>query len=76
MLIQEEGTATSMDHSPDGYGPWGTIYGVIAITNIVIGADHASLEGNPQRLITLLVKHMQSELYAILTCLEIMDNSL
>tara|TARA_B100000401_G_scaffold269014_1_gene183360 strand:+ start:441 stop:1895 length:1455 start_codon:yes stop_codon:yes gene_type:complete len=44
------GTATSMDHSPDGYGPWGTIYGVIAITNIVIGADHASLEGNPAEI--------------------------
>ena len=39
-----------MDHSPDGYGPWGTIYGVIAITNIVIGADHASLEGNPAEI--------------------------
>ena len=38
--------ASSMDYSSNGYGPWGTIYGVIAICNIVIQADHASLEGS------------------------------
>ena len=38
--------ASSMDFSSNGYGPWGTIYGVIAICNIVIQADHASLEGS------------------------------
>lgn len=48
------GTATGMDHSPDGYGPWGTIYGVIAITNIVIGAQDADLEGNQAEIDNIL----------------------
>ena len=38
--------ASSMDYSSNGYGPWGTIYGVIAICNIVIQADAASLDGS------------------------------
>jgi hypothetical protein len=38
--------AASMDFSPNGYGPWGTIYGVIAMTNIVIGVDTSTLEGD------------------------------
>jgi len=38
--------ASNMDHTAQGYGPWSTIYGVIAITNIVIGADTASLTGS------------------------------
>ena len=38
--------SASMDHSSNGYGSWSTIYGVIAICNIVIQADHASLEGD------------------------------
>jgi hypothetical protein len=48
------GTATGMDHSPDGYGPWATIYGVIAITNIVIGAQDADLEGNQAEIDNIL----------------------
>lgn len=38
--------AADMDHNPNGFGPWGTIYGVIAICNIVIQADASSLEGS------------------------------
>ena len=48
------GTESSMDHSPQGYGPWAAIYRVIAITNIVINADHASLEGNPAEIPALI----------------------
>ena len=50
----------SMDFSPTGYGPWGTIYGVIAICNIVIGADHASLEGSQAA-----ISHTVGEAYAL-----------
>ena len=32
-------SSSDMNHSSDGYGPWGTIYGVIAITNIVANVD-------------------------------------
>ena len=35
-----------MNYSPNGYGPWSAIYRVIAMCNIVIQADHASLEGD------------------------------
>ena len=42
--------SSDMNHNPDGYGPWGTIYGVIAITNIVANVDASSLEGNPARI--------------------------
>lgn len=38
--------AADMDHNPNGFGPWGTVYGVIAICNIVIQADASSLEGS------------------------------
>jgi hypothetical protein len=37
---------SDMDYSPNGAGPWTQIYAAIAITNIVIGADHASLDGD------------------------------
>ena len=42
--------SSDMNHNPDGYGPWGTIYGVIAITNIVANVDGSSLEGNPAQI--------------------------
>ena len=41
---------SDMNHPSTGYGPWGTIYGVIAITNIVANVDAASLEGNPAEI--------------------------
>ena len=52
--------SASMDFSPNGYGPWGTIYGVIAICNIVIQADHASLEGDVNA-----INHTVGQAYAI-----------
>ena len=48
------------DLGPNGYGPWGTIYGVIAICNIVIQADHASLEGDVNA-----INHTVGQAYAI-----------
>jgi hypothetical protein len=41
---------SDMNHPSTGYGPWGTIYGVIAITNIVANVDAASLDGNPAEI--------------------------
>ncbi len=41
---------SDMNHPSTGYGPWGTIYGVIAITNIVANVDVASLDGNPAEI--------------------------
>ena len=52
--------SASMDFSPNGYGPWGTVYGVIAICNIVIQADHASLEGDVNA-----INHTVGQAYAI-----------
>ena len=52
--------ASAMDYSPNGYGPWGTIYGVIAMCNIVIQADHASLEGDQNA-----ISHTVGQAYAI-----------
>ena len=49
-----------MDHTAQGYGPWATIYGVIAITNIVIGADGASLTGSQAA-----ISHTQGQAYAL-----------
>ncbi len=43
-------SSSDMNHSSDGYGPWGTIYGVIAITNIVANVDVSSLDGNPAEI--------------------------
>ena len=40
------GTSSSMDYSSQGAGSWSQYYSVIAICNIVIGADAASLEGD------------------------------
>ena len=44
-------TSASMDHASTGYGPWSGIYRVIAICNIVIGADISTLSGD-QALMT------------------------
>jgi hypothetical protein len=52
--------AAAMDYSPNGYGPWGTIYGVIAMCNIVIQADHASLEGDQNA-----INHTVGQAYAL-----------
>ena len=51
---------SSMNHNADGYGPWSTIYRVIAITNIVIGIDETTLGGNPAR-----VQHIKGQAYAL-----------
>jgi len=52
--------ASNMDHTAQGYGPWGTIYGVIAITNIVIGVDGSSLTGSQTA-----ISHTQGQAYAL-----------
>jgi hypothetical protein len=52
--------AASMDYSPNGYGPWGGAYGVIAMCNIVIQADHASLEGDQNA-----INHTVGQAYAL-----------
>ena len=52
--------AAAMDYSPNGYGPWSTIYGVIAMCNIVIQADHASLEGDQNS-----INHTVGQAYAL-----------
>ena len=51
---------SDMEYSPNGAGPWGTIYGVIAICNIVIGADHASLDGDQG-----LINHTVGQAHAV-----------
>jgi hypothetical protein len=51
---------SNMDHNPDGYGPWTTIYGAIAITNIVIGADLSKIDGSSARL-----NHIVGQAYAL-----------
>tara|TARA_Y200000002_G_scaffold46925_1_gene33929 strand:- start:2186 stop:3604 length:1419 start_codon:yes stop_codon:yes gene_type:complete len=52
--------AAAMDYSPNGYGPWSTVYGVIAMCNIVIQADHASLEGDQNA-----ISHTVGQAYAL-----------
>ena len=52
--------AAAMDYSPNGYGPWSTIYGVIAMCNIVIQADHANLEGDQNA-----ISHTVGQAYAL-----------
>ena len=53
-------TSASMDHASTGYGPWSGIYRVIAICNIVIGADISTLSGD-QALMT----HTQGQAHAV-----------
>ena len=52
--------AAAMDYSPNGYGPWSTAYRVIAMCNIVIQADHASLEGDQNA-----INHTVGQAYAL-----------
>ena len=51
---------SDMEYSPTGAGPWSTVYGVIAICNIVIGADHASLDGDQG-----LINHTVGQAHAV-----------
>ena len=51
---------SDMDYSNTGAGPWTTIYGVIAICNIVIGADAASLTGSQGE-----IAHIQGAAHAV-----------
>ena len=53
-------TDSDMDYSPNGAGPWGTIYRAIAICNIVIGADISSLEGDQGAM-----THTQGQAHAL-----------
>ena len=53
-------TDSDMDYSPNGAGPWGTIYRAIAICNIVIGADTSGLEGDQGAM-----THTQGQAYAL-----------
>ncbi|MFL2591740.1 MAG: RagB/SusD family nutrient uptake outer membrane protein [Flavobacteriaceae bacterium] len=52
--------SSDMNHNPDGYGPWATIYRVIAITNIVANVDASSLQGNPAE-----ISHIQGQALAL-----------
>ncbi|MDB4164405.1 RagB/SusD family nutrient uptake outer membrane protein [Flavobacteriaceae bacterium] len=51
---------SDMDYSPNGAGPWSTIYRVIAITNIVINADTSNLTGSAAE-----ITHIQGQAHAI-----------
>lgn len=51
---------SNMDHNPDGYGPWSTVYRVIAICNIVLQVDTSKLEGDAGR-----ATHIQGQAYAV-----------
>ena len=51
---------SDMDYSSNGAGPWSSIYGVIAITNIVINADTSNLTGSAAQ-----ITHTQGQAHAI-----------
>ena len=51
---------SNMDHNPDGYGPWSTVYGVIAICNIVLQADASNIEGDAG-----LITHIKGQAHAV-----------
>jgi len=51
---------SDMDYSSNGAGPWSSIYGVIAITNIVINADASALTGDPAK-----IAHIQGQAHAL-----------
>ena len=51
---------SDMDYSSNGAGPWSSIYGVIAITNIVINADASALSGDPAK-----IAHIQGQAHAL-----------
>ena len=52
--------SSGMNYTSSGAGPWSSIYSVIAITNIVIGADGASLTGSQTA-----ISHTQGQAYAL-----------
>ena len=51
---------SDMDYSPNGAGPWSTVYRVIAITNIVINADTSNLTGSADE-----IAHIQGQAHAL-----------
>ena len=51
---------SNMDYNPNGAGPWSTVYGVIAITNIVINADTSNLTGSASQ-----ITHIQGQAHAL-----------
>ena len=51
---------SDMDYSSNGAGPWSSIYGVIAITNIVINADTSNLTGSAAQ-----ITHTQGQAHAL-----------
>ena len=51
---------SDMDYSPNGAGPWSTVYRVIAITNIVINADTSNLTGSAAE-----ITHIQGQAHAL-----------
>ncbi|MDC1456711.1 RagB/SusD family nutrient uptake outer membrane protein [Flavobacteriaceae bacterium] len=51
---------SDMDYSPNGAGPWSTVYRVIAITNIVINADISNLTGSAAE-----ITHIQGQAHAL-----------
>jgi len=51
---------SDMNYNSNGAGPWTQVYAVIAITNIVIGADTSNITGDPAR-----IAHIQGQAHAI-----------
>jgi hypothetical protein len=51
---------SDMDYSSAGAGPWASVYGVIAITNIVINADTSNLTGSAAE-----ITHIQGQAHAL-----------
>ena len=51
---------SDMDYLPNGFGPWYSIYRVIAITNIVINADTSNLTGSAAQ-----ITHIQGQAHAL-----------
>ncbi len=52
--------SSGMNYTSQGAGPWGAIYSVIAITNIVIGADATGLTGSQDAIM-----HTQGQAHAL-----------
>ncbi|MDB9793686.1 RagB/SusD family nutrient uptake outer membrane protein [Flavobacteriaceae bacterium] len=51
---------SDMDYSSTGFGPWYSVYRVIAITNIVINADTSNLTGSAAE-----ITHIQGQAHAL-----------
>lgn len=52
--------SSDMDHNPQGFGPWSSVYGAVAITNIVLQADTSNLSGD-----AALITHTQGQAHAL-----------